>query len=450
MTKKIALIAVFTSFLMAFGQGSGQNFTSSPYSNFGLGEKINAQYLQLANGLNTRSGKYAYSPYNPATLGNIEFTTFDFGLTAKTGLINAGNQTSSFNGGGFSYLGLGFKLYHKNFFKIKEDSITKKISRKDILRLRVNANANIRPLTTVGYNYSLSSTLPIPSTTAHSGSGGLNVAEFGLGAKFNKWVSLGYSVGYVFGNLSDESIFSVTDSARFQRVSDISNQDIRGAKHNIGIHTRFKLDSTYHTFGAHYGFYNGIYTNRQRITKAIFVDQFGFNYTGDTVNNVASGYRPSSIPSYFGFGYSFQYRQRWELQLNYEQENWSSLTSSIKGRNRQEYGIGFILNPNDEKNKNVKRMPPQIRAGFTFTNTENTVVSNGVTTDITQSYAFIGFGLPIVRRYFDNTQVRSMINIDLGYLRRGTTANNLAKEEYFTARLGFNLGDIWFQRRKFN
>ena len=62
MTKKIALIAVFTSFLMAFGQGSGQNFTSSPYSNFGLGEKINAQYLQLANGLNTRSGKYAYSP----------------------------------------------------------------------------------------------------------------------------------------------------------------------------------------------------------------------------------------------------------------------------------------------------------------------------------------------------------------------------------------------------
>jgi len=93
-------------------------------------------------------------------------------------------------------------------------------------------------------------------------------------------------------------------------------------------------------------------------------------------------------------------------------------------------------------------MPVQIRAGYRFVNTENNVTSNNVVQNITESQAYIGFGIPMVRRYFDNTQIRSLVNVDFGFMQRGTLNNNLAKEQYFTARVGFNLGDIWFQRKK--
>jgi len=138
------------------------------------------------------------------------------------------------------------------------------------------------------------------------------------------------------------------------------------------------------------------------------------------------------------------------VQLNYAQQNWKSIGVNNQYSNRKEYGIGIILNPNDEKPKNAKRMPVQIRAGYRFVNTENNVTSNNVVQNITESQAYIGFGIPMVRRYFDNTQIRSLVNVDFGFMQRGTLNNNLAKEQYFTARVGFNLGDIWFQRKKFN
>ena len=52
-------------------QSSGQNFTNSPYSNFGLGEVLNTNFAQAGFQGQTFSGAYSYSFQNPATLGAI-------------------------------------------------------------------------------------------------------------------------------------------------------------------------------------------------------------------------------------------------------------------------------------------------------------------------------------------------------------------------------------------
>jgi hypothetical protein len=449
MIKKINFLFALLAFVLLKAQTGGQNFTSSPYSNFGLGEQLASHYLQIGSGFSTRSTAYSYSTFNPATLGNVKFTTMDFGLSASSGNVEAGNQKSSFNGGGFNYLGLGLKLMHKDYVRLVLDSNNKPIPKK-VFNLNLNAYASLRPMSSVGYNYSLQSTNPIPSTIAHSGSGGLNLAEAGLGMKVNNWFSLGYSAGYVFGGLSDASIFSVNDSLGYQFVSDLSSRDVRGMKHNFGLLKKIVKDSSTHCFGFNYGFYTGVFNKTQRLTTSIIVDNFGLTYIGDTIKNDNNGYQKSELPVYFGLGYSFQWRNKWLFQFNYAQQNWKDIGVTNAYANRKEYGLGFLLNPNDEKEKNAKRMPLQVRVGYRYVSSENNVRSNGVFNIIEENHAYLGFGIPIVRRYFDNTRVRSMINIDFGYLQRGSLDNNLANEQYITARVGFNLGDIWFQKRKFN
>ena len=105
------LKALFSiGFLVTFGvqlnaQGtSGQNFTGSPFSSYGLGEWTGSNFLQANTSMNTHSGYYSYSLYNPATLGSVRYTTLDLSGGYKEGLITSGSQQQSFTGGGLNYL----------------------------------------------------------------------------------------------------------------------------------------------------------------------------------------------------------------------------------------------------------------------------------------------------------------------------------------------------------
>jgi hypothetical protein len=60
------------------------------------------------------------------------------------------------------------------------------------------------------------------------------------------------------------------------------------------------------------------------------------------------------------------------------------------------------------------------------------------------SYGFsLGMGMPLGKS-------KSKLNIAGEYYARGTTANNLIKEEYFRIVLGLNFSDRWFQRYKYD
>jgi hypothetical protein len=46
--------------------------------------------------------------------------------------------------------------------------------------------------------------------------------------------------------------------------------------------------------------------------------------------------------------------------------------------------------------------------------------------------------------------ITSVMHIQAQYLQRGSLQTGLAQERYFQLSLGFQLGDKWFQRRKFD
>lgn len=438
------------------GQSAGgQNLTFSPYSNFGIGEWLGTNQVQCGSNLHTRSGAYSYTMHNPATLGNLYYTTFDVGGNFKGAKITAGDQTQTFQGGGLGYLNLGFRTYNYYHRKAILDSISKQ-KRIKSTRYGINSAVSLQPLTTVGYQYTFRDSTPFISRTTHAGYGGVNMFELANGFRFGQHLSLGYSVGRVFGQLNDQSIFSVPDSNDLNLLEDLKSVNVHGLQQKLGIMAYFKLDSTYHTLGASMQYFSKMTAEERRFTRTM--DLIGSQiYVIDTVLNSLSGKKPISLPNSFGVGYQFQYRQSWSLALDYRKQVWGTLDpmffdAARKYTDRTDLGFTFTLNPNDYKHPSHKKMRWPVRVGGVLSETQYAFTKpNGIGENkIVQQRAFVGIGIPLVRRYYDNTVLSSVIHLQLDYIQRGLVSDGLAKEQFINLSLGLQLGDVWFQRRKFD
>lgn len=449
--KSIFLTAALFRVFCVTAQYSAQNYTISPYSNFGLGEMINSNLSQAGFQGQTYSGSYSYSFMNPATLTGLKFSTLDFGLNMRRAMIESSGQKKSFTGGSLSYLALGFKTANKRIPIYNDSDGVRKL--KKAIPLVWNSAFSFYPNTSVGYNYVVDQSAPFPTRIGHSGSGGVNEANFSTGVLMGKHVSIGYSLGYMFGNISDQSGISVPDSAGFFFVFDDRTANIRGLKNQAGMMFSFGKDSSKHKIGLSYKWYGNTNAVNRRLvyTKGVVNNAYTEN---DTVL-LDNGTRTKiSMPVGFGIGYSFNWLKKYEIGLDYYNESWANYAAffqpGIKLGNRSDYGVSLTINSGNEKTSKAKRMPPPIRLGARYSNTQNVFTSSGVNTQIKETNAYVGFGLPLTRRYFDNTVVRSMFNVRFDYVNRGTLNQGLAKENYFITTVSFNLGDVWFQRRKFD
>lgn len=450
-----------TSLLLAFtarSQNSGQNYTISPYSAFGPGEPLGQNFVQAGAASQTFTGAYSYSLWNPATLGNIRFASLDFGLHGRMGMVQAGDQTQTFNGGSFNYLALAFNNLRRDRVRNYADTVNGRIIRKTRNRpVAWNSYLALYPTSSVGYNYTFESQSPFRNRTAHSGSGGITTFEWGQALKLGKHLNLGFSNGYLFGQLRDNSVFSVPDSLQLNFVEDDKTVLVRGFQHRAGVLFQFDADSTTHTFGASFGFHSGTRANLTRLTRTLEVSN---TFSGtrlfvlDTILNNETGYRSFTMPTSFGLGYTFRWRRAWSVSLDYRKQMWSQYSAFFSSgrplRDRTDLGFTFMLNPVDEKGPREKRMKLQMRIGGVLSQTQHSVISLGGPATVEEQRAFIGMGIPLTRRYYDNRVLRSVVNVQVDYLNRGQNISGMAREQYLMLTLGMNLGDIWFQRRKFD
>lgn len=91
-----------------------------------------------------------------------------------------------------------------------------------------------------------------------------------------------------------------------------------------------------------------------------------------------------------------------------------------------------------------------VRVGAVYSETQYAFNTSSGNVPLIQQRVFVGFGVPIVRRYYDNSSLTSLIHVQLDYVQRGTTNYGLAQEKFVNVTLGLQLGDMWFQRRKFD
>jgi hypothetical protein len=379
------------------------------------------------------------------------------GARANTGTLSANDQSRTFNGGGISYVSLAFRTWNYYKRKVTRDSLNK-IKTYKSTRFATNSALTLKPLSGMGYQYAINNTSPFPSKTTHSGGGGVNLLESSHALRLGNTLSLGYSAGWVFGTLIDQSLFYIPDSTNFRYVEDYRTVQVRGMQQKAGLLLNFKTDTLYHSIGTSLQWFNSLNGSQERLVRSMYLAG-GYLNPEDTILKSSLYKQPFTLPLAFGLGYSVRYKQKLTLNVDYKKQLWSSNSSMFFDANRtyvdrSEAGISLIINPLDSRASGKKKMPWPIRLGASNANTQyqfNGSNPIGIY-NINEQRAFIGIGIPFVRRYFDNTALVSMVNLQIDYLKRSPKPfnNSLATEEYLNFTIAVQLGDVWFQRRKFD
>ncbi len=463
---------LFFVFIALSSVVQAQTGTSSPYSRYGIGDLQTFSHARNAGmgGLSLALREDSTIPdfinfNNPASYTSFKFTSFDASVMGSyANLKNSRNNETATNAS-VQYFGFGFPVtkWWGGCFGLK-------------------------PYSSIGYGMSDSSSVSdtisgtvIPVRNVFNGKGGLNqffigssvqpfknsVARFRSSEKYKRLLaekdsseiekiekrlkaasglSFGVNSSFLFGTLDRERRLEYTEynNSSYYDFKQTNSSDLGGFYFNFGAQYSIAFkNNTSLVLGA-------VFTPNTNIkgSQTILAERFqkiatqdgGYDNIKDTVKYEKSSPGTITLPMSFGGGIAFKKAGKWQIGVDYLQQSWSkyqafgqtdALADSRRISGGGEIGIG--------KDKVLGRGKTVFRVGGyysqTFLQLKNTQLNDyGVT---------LGVGFPIARR-------SSMLNIAFEVGERGTTANDLIKEQYVNLRLGFTFNDKWFLKRKYD
>ena len=394
--------------------------SSSPYSRFGLGD-LKSQFSPVFNSLG--GGGFAINdskvinPFSPATYSSFESNSFLFSTGLNNELVNieSNDESQTLNNLSLSHITFGFPLTNK-----------------------IGSSFGIIPYSSVGYSMQ-SRDENYNADMLYNGDGGISKVYAGGSLELHKNLSVGANASYLFGGLNrrkklefdDETIFNSRSNSQinvkglFYEVGAIFSKQLEGDKSSVSI--AFNTSNT-----------SEIKAKRSNLVET-------FEYSGeyeivkDTfVNSVVKG--DMILPRYTNFGLSYT-RDKWLFVFDYSTQNWSEyelLGESDSLVNSKRISGGFQFTPDiSSVNQFYKRC--HYRLGIAL-NTTPLQINNTQLEDKSISF---GLGIPIKKN-------RSTYDLSIIFGQRGTTNNNLLKENYVKIGLNMSFEGIWFVKQKYN
>ena len=213
MIKEIIVIAILLISAHSFSQATN----SSPYSLFGIGEQVNLKSVeeiamgQMGGALNS---EYQLSFTNPASYGNLSWTTYVFAGGNKANVVNDGDQTQSSSAAALSYIALGIPIRGNQGLAFG---------------LQLN--------TAVGYSLvdqTFDEGGTLTEVDRYYGDGGTNRVFMGYGYKFPFNVSFGIELAYIFGSI-DNNVTNQRSNVQLA-TNQITDSNVKGTTLKLGGH----------------------------------------------------------------------------------------------------------------------------------------------------------------------------------------------------------------------
>lgn len=405
---------------------------NSPYSRVGIGTMHPTQFAvqrsmgSLSAALND---PLCINYTNPASYASLRLTVFDVGVQGNALWLNTnlpnnqtGKQTHQTGGASFNYITMAFPVA-----KWWGSSI------------------GLLPYASLHYDLKASQYSPFADTllTEHRfvGQGTTYQAYWGNGFKY-KSLSVGVNVGYLFG-VQDRLARSYFP----ELVNSYGNERdqatlMHGFIWNAGVQYDQKLGSDLHLIaGASGNTTTNVAADRDGKWSRIFV-------SGDVIRTLDSIYvyqrvgGKITLPTKAHMGLTLKKDNVWLVGIEAGSEQWADFRNfgeiDTALVNSQSVAIGFEVTP-DYRALTKFWQSTRYRGGFRY-NTGNIQI-NG--TKLPEWAASVGVGLPI-------RKANSRINIGLEVGQRGTLQNNLIRESFVMATLGFTLNDRWFIKPKYD
>jgi hypothetical protein len=413
---------LFIISLLSCVSHSTAQISSSPYSRYGFGDlnrgtfSQNFSMGQTAIGL--RQSNYI-NFVNPASYSNLDLTVFEAGINSNFTRFETQNLSETRNYANMAYLGLGFPItpwWGMSF--------------------------GLLPFSSVGYNITNTATVPDVGevTTTYLGEGGINKVYLGNGFKYRRF-SAGFNTSFLFGTISRErtSIFAAatgvpTNTLVAEEIF-LSDFIING-----GFQYKQPLKENWNLIvGAIYGMESRVGGTREYLA-ANFRPSGTSQFILDTaVYELKEG--DMLVPQTYGLGISVEGGTRWVFAADWKRGDWNRFTSFGRPGNlvpANDYRLGGQFIPDRSAVMGAWKLI-QYRAGFRYSQTYLEVNNS----QIQEIGITIGGGFPLRR-------TRSTVNVGIEVGQRGSTANNLVREQFVNINFGMAINDRWFIKRRYD
>jgi hypothetical protein len=396
-----------------------------PYSQLGLGDLDDGYYNRtsgLANtGIAYRSNRFLINN-NPASFSGLadQYFTMEIGLRGQY-ISYAGNQV--------------------NVASTESADLT---FRKLILGIKLTkhwgSSIGILPYSTQNYEfnapYDISGTTIQIANHYFQGHGSVNRAYWANSYEFFHHLSIGIDASYIFGQLNQNDIIqstvnggtlvSTTNNTNLQNVYLTYGMQLYG---RIGKTWNYAIGGTYSSKAALLASSTKLVLNNDSVTLQNIQNQEGYMY----------------LPQAWGLGIALTAKQKYTFVADYRYQNWNGV-SSLNSYPGQGYAIasaergsvGFEIS----KKKtfyNTRVELSYIQTGLYYENSYLQI--NGQ--QIKDYGVTAGFGV-------NSLKSPMAYSIVFQYGVKGTTKNDLIRENYADVTFLLNFGQIWYTKgRKF-
>ncbi|MFP4089502.1 MAG: hypothetical protein ACLFUB_03525 [Cyclobacteriaceae bacterium] len=404
---------------------------STPYSSQGLGYLQGSQLVHNSGmgGIGLASGtSFHINNMNPAQLYRNSLTSFDFAFNFEYKDMMRNGETASIMDGGLAYGVFAFPVINN----------------------RWTSSVGISPFSMVDYERESIQEVNGSEENAlltRTGSGGLSQVYFSNGFRVAKGLGLGLKLGYLFGAINSENQLIPLGIQDVSLVTSYNNNIYyRGLLIEPGLHYSLKTaDNTSLNVGV-------VFQPEMQINATRLVTYESRNpaqvdaVSRDTIVNNMEG--SATLPQKLGVGLAFEKLYKYKVGVDFTNQQWSEfgsyqaesdngLASNEGMQNAYLLAVGGEIIPDiNSVDSYLKRVA--YRVGFQYSMLPFQVND----TKISELAVTLGFSLPM-----SNV---SSLNLSLQAGSRGTTSNELIRENFFRAQLGISFNDRWFMRRRFD
>ncbi|WP_343328919.1 hypothetical protein [Polaribacter staleyi] len=410
---------------------TAQRTNSSPYSFFGIGDEFKPVTVEQSamGGIGVAYSHYKYLNFtNPAAYANLRYTTYSFGMLNNRLTIDNEGEKQISNSTSLSYFTLAFPIGSK-----------------------AGMGFGVQPVSSVGYSLSnsrLDTSGEVSELTLFSGDGGVSRVYGSFGIKVYKELSIGIEADYKFGTI-DNSITSqrvgVSLATKYKEATIVRGGSVKlGAQYKKTLKNKLILSG-----GATLKMGNDLDVTGDDYLYSLSFTSSGSEFGRDTISqSEINGKYKLPLKTILGAGLGKV--DKWYVGLEYENQEAIETSGFLNtSNNAYRYGKsnrvslgGYYLPKINSISSYWQRVT--YRAGVRLEKTGLLVDGSAPYNNFSSVDDFgisFGLGLPLKQL--------SSVNMGFEFGKRGTTSNNLIKENYFNFRLSLSLTDTnWFQKRK--
>jgi hypothetical protein len=413
---RIWFTITFSVLLISAGLAQTNN---QPYSIHALGD-ITDNIINRTSGLASTGIAYRNNRYlitnNPASLSALDNQFFE-------GEIGVNGQYIDYTGNAVSPTN-----HQSSDITFKRFALGTKIFR------HLGTSVGLVPYSEENYEYTgyqsiggSGALLP----TYNQGYGGINKVYWANGYEFLNHFSVGITTSYLFGSVTNKNIMFGQGSSIY--LSKNNNTFFNSIYLDYGL-------QYFASINAHWDFTIGAtFANQQNIRTETNTNVINLDSNVLRTNTTTGTF---NIPTSYGIGFSLTRNKKYTLTADYKFQNWASLRSTTGDffyENSQRASVGFEIS-NKKVAYNTLYETSFFQAGFYYNRTY--LIVNG--TPIDDIGGTLGMGVNSKR-----SPLSFMVVLQYGI--RGTTDNNLLRENYMNLSFIFSMREFWFTRgRKFD